>query len=349
MPRIDRWWFALSDKHRRGILLVNLGSPASSRVSDVRRYLRQFLMDPFVIDVPTFIRFFLVYGLIVPLRERKSSKAYHAIWRSEGSPLLAISRSVQQKLQERLDEPVSLAMRYGEPSIRRGLESLFSCSSLEEILLIPLYPHYARASYETAVMEVEKQLRKFKREIRLHVFPPFYDHPLYIEALVESAKKILASGYDHVLMSYHGLPVRHLKNLPPEKNYREHVFKTTESFVTQAKIPAGKYSVSFQSRLRSRGHDPWLLPDTAHEIVRLAKNGVKKLVVISPAFVTDCLETLEELGIRGKQAFMEAGGEEFRLIPCLNDHPAWIDTLTSWCLMDAPHSTSENLRLASCG
>ncbi len=341
-----------SDAPKRGVLLVNLGSPDSPSVPDVRRYLRQFLMDPRVIDAPYPIRKMIVELFILPFRPKNSAHAYRQIWWQEGSPLLVLSRNVQRLLQEKIDHPVELGMRYGNPSIEAGIRRLLEHSpEVEEIYLFPMYPHYAMATYETVVVEAKQVLQKLNAPVKLSIQPPFYDDPDYIRALVESTRRFLNREYDHLLFSYHGVPVRHCKKADPTGKhcfrvenccqvpspahatcYRHQVLRTTEAFVQAAGIPRGKYSVAFQSRL---GIDEWLQPFTDREIERLAKSGVKKLLVMCPAFVADCLETLEEIGIRGKEIFLENGGEEFHLIPCLNDHSAWIDTLAKFCTRQA--------------
>ncbi|MCB9767684.1 MAG: ferrochelatase [Candidatus Omnitrophica bacterium] len=339
-------------KPKRGVLLVNLGSPDSTEVSAVRKYLHQFLMDEKVIDSPYLIRKFVVCCFILPKRPKESAHAYRTIWTDEGSPLIVISQKVKELVQERVDCPVGLGMRYGNPSSAAGIRELLGQSlDLEEILLIPLYPHYAASSYETAVMEVEKQLKRIAPKIRLQVKPPFYDDPDYIEAMVASASEYLKKDYDHILFSYHGLPERHMKTADPtgkhclqvenccsvpseahQTCYRHQVFRTTELFVEKAGIPKDKYSISFQSRL---GREPWLKPYTDLELERLPKEGVKRILVICPAFVSDCLETLEEIGIRGRESFIQAGGEEYEMIPCMNTHPRWIETLVKWCQPEA--------------
>jgi ferrochelatase len=327
---------------KQGILLVNLGSPDSPSVPDVRRYLREFLMDKRVIDAPYPVRFFIVNGLILPFRPKQSAEAYRTVWLPEGSPLVVISRRVRDLLQARLDVPVELAMRYQNPSIESAVGKLHA-AGVTEIILVPLFPHYAMSSYETAVERVREVAAKLAPRTGLRVVPPFYDDPGFIEALVESASKQLAAGFDHLLFSFHGLPERHLKKSDPTgrhclatKNccevqslahqtcYRAQCFKTMEAFVKRANLRAGTYSFAFQSRL---GRDPWLTPFTDHELERLPKEGVRKLLVICPAFVSDCLETIEEIGIRGKESFLGAGGSEFALISCVNDHPKWIDAL----------------------
>jgi ferrochelatase len=322
-----------------GVLLVNLGSPNSPSVSDVRRYLREFLMDPRVMDLPYLSRFLLVNGAILPFRPKQSAEAYHKVWRPEGSPLVVISQGVCQQLQKRIRIPLELAMRYQNPSIASAVEKL-ARGGVDEVLLVPLFPHYAMSSYETAVEEVKRCLAKVGIP-KLEVVPPFYDHPDYIAALVGSAAKYLEAGYDHLLFSFHGLPERHLRKSDPTgchclatpdccqkpsaahaTCYRAQCFKTVAEFVGKTGIT--RYSTSFQSRL---GRDPWLRPYTDYEVVRLAQEGTRKLLVICPAFVSDCLETLEEIGMRAKESFVEAGGKELTLIPCLNEHPLWVTAL----------------------
>jgi ferrochelatase len=325
----------------KGILLVNLGSPDSPSVSDVRRYLNEFLMDGRVIDEPWLLRRFIV-GMILINRPRQSAHAYQSIWTKEGSPLVVTSRNVQKKLQTRVAPPVVLAMRYRNPSIQSAVINL-SERGADDILLIPLFPHYAMSSYETAVVRVRELAQRLAPKMKITVQPPYFDAPGYITALAGSAQDLLAAGYDHLLFSFHGIPERHLKKSDPIGNhclvkenccataspahatcYRAQCFKTVAEFVKAAKVPPGKFSVSFQSRL---GKHPWLKPYTDYELAELPKRGVKKLLVICPAFVSDCLETLEEIGMRGRETFMSAGGKEFAQIPCMNEHPLWIAAL----------------------
>jgi ferrochelatase len=315
----------------------------------VRTYLREFLMDERVLDSPWLIRKFVVECLILPKRPKESAEAYHSIWWDEGSPLIVISRRVEELLRERIENPVALGMRYGEPTTERAIRELVDRGgpAMEEILIIPLYPHYAMSSFETAVVAAKDVLKAMGSRHRVSVLPPFYRDPLYIRAMAANARPFLDGPYDHVLFSYHGIPERHVRKTDPtgahcltapdccrtpspahETCYRAQTVMTTEAFAAEAGLQKGKYSISYQSRL---GRDPWLKPYTDLEFVRLAEEGVRKLVVLSPAFVSDCLETLEELGMRGKDDFLKAGGEEFRLVPCLNEHPAWIDALAAWC------------------
>ena len=325
----------------KGILLVNLGSPDSPSVPDVRRYLNEFLMDARVIDVAWPIRRFVV-GMILINRPKESAHAYQKVWMKEGSPLVVISKSVLKKLQPRVKVPVELAMRYQNPSIDSALRKLAG-QGVDDLLLIPLFPQYAMSSFETAVERVKELAAKIAPGMRIKVQPPFYKDPDFISALVASSEEHLKSGYDHLLFSYHGLPERQIKKSDPTGThclmaenccevaspahatcYRAQCYQTTKAFAEKAGIPRGKYSVSFQSRL---GKDPWLKPYTDFELERLAKEGVKKLLVICPAFVSDCLETIEEIGMRGRESFMQAGGKEFDQIPCVNEHPLWIDAL----------------------
>jgi ferrochelatase len=327
---------------RKGILLVNLGSPDSPAVGDVRKFLREFLMDARVLDAPWPIRFGVVHFLILPFRPRASAEAYAKIWTPEGSPLKVISQKVTEALRARVDLPVHLAMRYQSPSIDAGLEALLR-EGADEILLIPLFPHYAMSSYETAVEKVREVLNRKAPGVALAVQPPYFDRPDYIRALAESARAGLDEGFDHLMISFHGIPERHLKKSDPTCGhclqapdccagdhpahrtcYRAQCQKTAEAFVREANVPKDKYSVTFQSRL---GRDPWLKPYTDLEIERLGREGVQRLKVICPAFVSDCLETVEEIDIRGRDSFKESGGGDCRLIPCLNDHPSWVQTL----------------------
>lgn len=325
----------------KGVLLVNLGSPDSPLVPDVRRYLNEFLMDARVIDSPWPLRR-LIVGMILIRRPKQSAEAYHKIWTADGSPLIAISRRVQAKLQEHLAMPVALAMRYQNPSIPDAILGLAE-QKADEVLLIPLFPHYAMSSYETAVERVKRVAAKIAPQMLIKVQPPYGNEPDYIEALAASAANHLEAGCDHLLFSFHGVPERHLKKTDPTHNhcltvpnccegsspvhatcYRAQCLKTVAAFVKHAGVPSERFSVAFQSRL---GRDPWLKPYTDFELAELPKRGVKNLAVICPSFVSDCLETLEEIGIRGRDTFLSAGGQEFAQIPCLNEHPRWIAAL----------------------
>jgi ferrochelatase len=325
----------------KAVLLVNLGSPDSPSVPDVRRYLNEFLMDGRVIDAPWLIRRFVV-GSILIKRPAESAHAYEKVWTKEGSPLVVTSQHVHAALQKRVNVPVELAMRYQNPSIEYAIKNL-AAKGADDVLLIPLFPHYAMSSYETAVVRVQELAATLAPGMKVSVQPPYYDAPDFIAALVASAAPYLKQDYDHLLFSYHGIPERHIRKSdttgchcltrpdccetasPAHATcYRAQCYKTTSAFVAAAGVPADKYSVSFQSRL---GKDPWLKPYTDYELVRLAQEGKKRMLVICPAFVSDCLETIEEIGMRGCEDFMKASGKEFTRIPCVNEHPLWIEAL----------------------
>jgi ferrochelatase len=341
---------------RKAVLLVNLGSPDSPSVPDVRRYLREFLMDKRVLDAPWPIRFCVVNFAILPSRPKQSAHAYQTVWTAEGSPLVVTSRRVRTALQGRLGIPVELAMRYQNPSIDAAVTKL-AAQDIDELLLIPLFPHYAMSSFETAVERVKEAVRKIAPGMRLHVQPPYYDLPDYIDALVASALPRLQEPYDHLLFSFHGLPERHLRKsdktgchclkvpnccqIPSPAHatcYRAQCFKTVRAFVAKTGIPKEKYSIAFQSRL---GRDPWMQPYADKEIERFARAGVKRLLVMCPAFVSDCLETIEEIGMRGRETFQGAGGENLTLIPCLNEHPAWLHALENMVSQRWPDAVAE--------
>jgi len=340
---------------RKGVLLVNLGSPDSPSVPDVRRYLREFLMDGRVLDVNWLTRFCVVHFAILPRRPKHSAEAYQKIWSPAGSPLVVTSQNVQARLQPRVAVPVELAMRYQHPSIPQAVSRLAD-KGVDEVLLIPLFPHYAMSSYETAVERVKEVARALAPQMRVQVQPPFYADADYIAALVASAQEHLGRPYDHLLFSFHGIPERQVRKSDPTGAhclaapdccktpspahatcYRAQCFKTTAEFVRTAGVPEGKYSVAFQSRL---GRTPWLTPYTDYELPRLAQTGVRKLLVICPSFVADCLETIEEIGLRGRESFLSAGGTEFALIPCLNEHPLWLEALENMVVRFAPQAAA---------
>ena len=332
---------------KRAVVLMNLGSPDSTKVSDVKKYLDEFLMDERVIDKPWLFRALLVKGIIVPFRAPKSAEAYRSIWTEEGSPLLVISRQLRDALQKEIEEPVTIAMRYGNPSPQSAFDELVKNNpDLEEVIAVPLYPHYAMSSYETAVEYAKEEHAKGKYGFRLNFIQPYYNHDAYIAALADSIAPHLEGDWDHILFSYHGVPERHIlkgdvtgrhclkvenccavPSAAHEFCYRHQCFATTQLVVEKLNLPEGKWSQSFQSRL---GRDPWLQPYTAARLEALPKEGIKKLVVVCPAFVSDCLETLEEIAVEGKEIFLHAGGTHFEMIPCLNVHPLWVRTLADW-------------------
>jgi len=331
---------------KRAVLLVNLGSPDSTAVPDVRRYLREFLGDERVLDVPAALRWALLEGIILRTRPKKSAHAYAEIWTEAGSPLIVTSRSAHQKLAAALgpDTPVYLAMRYGQPSVASVVAQI-AADGIDELLLFPQYPHYAMSSWETVVVRVMEETARQAPRLRVTTVQPFYADADYIDALHAVSAPFLTAPHDHVLFSYHGIPERHLRKADSSRAhctvvadccatcspahatcYKAQCLATTRALVAKAGIPAEKFSVSFQSRLAG---EPWLSPFTDHELVRLPKAGVKNLLILCPAFTTDCLETLEEIQGEGRETFLAAGGESFQQIPCLNDHPAFIDFLAA--------------------
>jgi ferrochelatase len=331
---------------KRAIILLNLGSPDSTSTRDVHKYLMEFLMDKRVIDYPYLLRKLLVGGIIVPSRAAKSAEAYSTIWTKEGSPLIVLTRQLQQALGEQVDVPVEIAMRYGNPTMEAAyIAVLRRMPDVEEVIAIPLYPHYAMASYETAVEYAESVHRKNGYSFRLAFIRPFYNDAKYLKALSELIRPYLSREYDHILFSYHGVPGRHIRKTDPTRShclqsadccdtaseahgtcYRHQCLRTTKEMVRLLSVPEGKYSNSFQSRL-GKG---WLEPFTDVRLEEMPKEGIRKLLILCPAFVSDCLETLEEIAIRGRESFMSAGGESYTMIPCLNTHPLWVQALAGW-------------------
>lgn len=332
---------------KRGIVLMNLGSPDSTEVKDVRRYLTEFLMDGRVIDYPYLLRKILVGGIIVPFRAARSAEAYKTVWTEKGSPLIIITKQLQALVQQNFDEPVEIAMRYGNPSVANSYDALMKkLPGLQEVIAIPMYPHYAMSSYETAVEYAKDIHKKKKYPFKLTFVKPYYNNEDYLRALQESIRPYLASNYDHILFSFHGIPRRHiLKSDITDKHclkvenccdvaspahafcYRHQCLETTKLLAGSLNIPEGKLSFSFQSRL---GKEEWLRPYTDHRLNEFPGEGIKNLLVVCPAFVSDCLETLQEIALEGKHSFMQAGGESFTLIPCMNIQPLWVQAITKW-------------------
>jgi len=330
----------------KGVLLVNLGSPESPTPKDVKTYLDEFLMDKYVIDVPFLLRAFLVRGIILRKRPEKSAEAYAKVWWEEGSPLVVLSKRMHEKVRKLVDIPVSLSMRYGKPSILSGLQELAG-QGVTEVLLFPLYPHHAMSSTTTVIEMAEEMRKKHFPEMKFTIVPAFYNKPDYIKALANSIKKNLEGyDYDHLLFSYHGLPERHIRKTDVTKShckidgsccntpspahefcYRHQCYETTKLVIKELGIPEGKYSQTFQSRLAG---DKWLEPYTDVEINKMPEKGIKNLAVVTPAFVADCLETLEEIAMEANHQFKEHGGENFLAIPCMNDDDEWCGVVGNW-------------------
>ncbi len=327
----------------RGILLMNLGSPDDTSNKSVKRYLDEFLMDEKVIDKPYWLRLLLVRGIITPLRSPKSAEAYKEIWTKDGSPLVHTTKKVKEKLQEQMQEPVAIAMRYGNPSSKAGIDELLKQNpNLEEVIAVPMYPHYAMSSFETAVDAVQKTYDDNGYKFKLKFIRPYFDQDSYIAALANIVRPFVEQEYDHLLFSYHGIPERHIRKTDITNShclsspdccsinsaahkycYKHQCMETTRLLAEKLNLPKEKYSVSFQSRL-GRG---WLQPFTDKRLEAMPDEGIKNLLVICPAFVSDCLETLEEIAMRGKEDFIKAGGTDYTMIPCLNESEDWVSAI----------------------
>ncbi|WP_438972285.1 ferrochelatase [Polaribacter sp.] len=334
----------------KGVLLVNLGSPASTSTKDVRNYLEEFLMDERVIDAPKWLRTILVKGIILNTRPKKSAKAYKKIWWDEGSPLIVLSERLLDKVQQKTELPVALAMRYGSPSIKTGLQELHD-KGVTDVLIVPLYPQHAMATTDTILVLAEELRQEFFPQMKFNHIPAFYHKKDYIKVLGDSIKNHLeGKEWDKILFSYHGIPERHVRKSDITKNhckpndsvnfeccktnstahefcYKHQCYETTKQVVEYLDLQPHQYFVSFQSRLAG---DPWLQPYTDKMLEKYPEEGVKKLAVVTPAFVSDCLETLEEIAMEGKEEFLKAGGDAFYAIPCINDSDDWVDVLVNW-------------------
>ena len=331
---------------KKGVLLVNLGSPDSTKPKDVKKYLDEFLMDPRVIDVPRWARILLVRGIILNTRPKKSAEAYAKIWWDEGSPLIVFSERLQKKVNDKVNIPVALAMRYGSMTLKKGLQELVD-QGVDEVLTIPLYPQFAMATTETIDVRVEELKNEFFPNLKVTSLPSFYSKPDYIKVLAKSIEEGLEElDYEHLLFSYHGVPERHIRKSDVTKShcqidgsccqtpskahqfcYRHQCYQTTKNIGEALQLKKGTFSTSFQSRL---GFDPWLQPYTDRTIERMGKAGIKKMAIVTPAFVSDCLETLEEIAMEGMEIFEEVGGKEFTTIPCLNDRDDFATLLADW-------------------
>lgn len=328
---------------KTGILLVNLGTPNSPATGDVRRYLKEFLLDPRVIDIPAIPRNLLVRSIIAPFRAPKSAKSYKAIWSEKGSPLLYHSQRAADLLQEALGDEyiVKLAMRYGKPSLPTIL-SAFEKAGIQRLRVIPLFPQYASASTGSVHERVMEIVSEWPTIPTIEFINSYPDHPLFIETIADNGRAQNPDNYDHILFSFHGLPQRQLikadqHNLCQKQdkcceNYGSHnqfcygaqCQLTARSIAEKLNIPKERYTVCYQSRL---GKTPWIKPYTSEVLEELARKGIKKILVFSPAFVADCLETIFEISTEYQEEFKEMGGEKIQLVPSLNENPKWIATL----------------------
>lgn len=328
---------------KTGVLLVNLGTPDSPSTKDVRKYLREFLMDERVIDIPFIPRFLLVNGIIATFRAPKSAKEYAKLWEERGSPLKFYGFDVRDMLQEALGEDyvVALGMRYQSPSIKEALEEI-RVQNVSRLIVLPLFPQYASATTGSVSQKVNEIVNDWQLIPSITHINQFMEHPKFIEAFAARGQKMLdEKEYDHVIFSYHGLPERQIRKGSVgdqcklgsccesfnERNrycYRAQCFLTSRLLAEKLNLPKEKYTTTFQSRL---GKDPWIQPYTDDVLKTLPERGAKKVMAYSPAFVADCLETTLEVGEEFKEEFIEAGGEEWDLVPSLNDSKLWIDCL----------------------
>jgi len=330
----------------KGVLLVNLGSPESPSPKDVKMYLGEFLMDERVVDLPKLFRTILVKGIILNTRPKQSARAYKKIWWDEGSPLIVLSERLKGKVSEKVSTPVSLAMRYGSMSIKKGLQELVD-QGVDDIFIIPLYPQFAMATTETILVLAEELRDEFFPQVKFTSLPAFYNHPDYVRVLSNSiAEGLQGKNWEHLLFSYHGVPERHIRKSDITKShcnindeccvtaskahefcYRHQCYETTRLVAEYLELKEGTFSTSFQSRL---GVDPWLQPYTDRTVANFAKSGLKQLAIATPAFVSDCLETLEEIGMEAAEDFEEKGGDHLQVLPCINDREEWINVMSRW-------------------
>jgi ferrochelatase len=329
---------------KQGLLLINLGTPTDPTPAAVRTYLREFLSDARVVTLPALLRYLILHAFILPFRPKQSAHAYQAIWTEQGSPLRVHSEALRDQLQQELNDShtVVLAMRYGEPSIKNALHQLRACPSIS---VLPLFPQYASATTGSCLEYLMTLLRSELIFPSLHIIRDFHAHPGFIQAQAALIKPHIESN-DYILFSYHGLPCMHLKKIgcnpvcahvcptPLAANqacYRAQCQETTRLLAETLDLNDKQHSMAFQSRL---GRTPWIKPYTDFVLPELAAQGIKRLAVACPSFVADCLETLEEIGLRAKQQWLELGGESFTLIPCVNDHHLFVDSIKTMLHLD---------------
>ena len=328
-----------------GVLLLQVGTPASPKVSDVRRYLREFLSDPRMLDMPALARALLLNAVILPFRPRKSAEAYREIWTEDGSPLTLHTQALSVGVQEMLGDGyrVTFGMRYGSPAIEAAVDELVD-SNCDRIVVLPLFPQYASASGGSAVAKTFDVLGERWNVPDVTTIGVCYDDPGFLEATADIAGPLLEEFHpDHVLFSYHGLPEKHVRKSDPSGEwclaapsccdrmtnvnrycYRAQCFATTRGLASELELSDGSFSTTFQSRLAGQ---KWIEPYTDKELPRLYERGVRRLAVLTPSFIADCLETIEEIGIRGRRQWREAGGEDLLLVPCVNSNPVWVSAV----------------------
>lgn len=335
---------------RRAILLINVGTPDKPEVRSVRKYLSEFLNDPKVIDLPWLARKLLVNLIIVPFRAPKSTKLYQRLWTKNGSPLLHYSQNLRAKLDESIGDSgdVFLAMRYGNPHLKDVLKEI-QRQFYDQLIVLPLFPQYAESTTGTANAYVEATIQKWKKRPEIRYIAQFYEHPSFIKSFADNIQAANPQDYDHLVLSYHGLPNRHLDKshqgiksnscechmqMPPhgEFCYRATCYATSRALARKLGLKENEYTVSFQSRLSSN----WMKPFTDSTLEELSNKGKQKVLIAAPAFVADCLETTDEIGHEYAQMFKKFGGKKLDLVPSLNDSDAWVNSLIE--ILDLPHS-----------
>tara|TARA_B100000676_G_scaffold295025_1_gene333674 strand:+ start:1187 stop:2122 length:936 start_codon:yes stop_codon:yes gene_type:complete len=307
----------------RGVLLINLGTPDNLELTSVKKYLKEFLSDSYVVDIPSIIRKILVNFIIVPFRSRKTQEAYQSIWTKKGSPLIINTNLIKERLDQKIEYPVEMAMRYQNPSIEKGLISLKE-KGCKDIIVLPLYPHYAEATSLTTKLKVREVRDALDLDINLQFLNEFYKEEGYIDSLSKQINTYLKNDIDFLLFSYHGIPKR--QNIRTNPTYEEQVKLASKLCAEKLNLKDDQWGVAFQSRLGPG----WLQPFTDKMLENLPKNGKRKIAVVCPSFVADNLETLEEINIEARETFIESGGHEFIFIPCLNNDDKWIDFLVDY-------------------
>ncbi len=330
----------------KALLIINIGTPDAPTKKAVRQFLSQFLNDKFVIDLPWILRKVLVNGIILPFRLRKSMQLYQRIWTTQGSPLLLHLNSLKEKLQHTLGDKITVfaAMRYGNPSLEQAIEEIEQ-QGFQNLIVLPLYPQYADSTTLSTINEVKLLAEKHCLNASLRFIEQFYHHDYFIQSVVERVRAYHIEDYDHIIFSYHGLPLRHINKLHPkikekhcscqqsmpahgEKCYKAACYATTRLLAEALELKEANFSVGFQSRLSKN----WLYPFTDELIVNRARQGAKNMLVISPSFVADCLETTVEIAQNYQQLFQSSGGKTLQLVPAINDSSTFVEGIASYVL-----------------
>lgn len=312
----------------KAVLLLNTGSPKSCERKEVKLFIKEMLSDPKVMTVPDWFRPILVNGLIIPFRQFASTRHYSLIWdhKRKSSPLILHAHELANRLNTQMEIPVEVAMRYREPSVKYALDKLNAIEGLKEVMVLPLFPHYAESSYKTAINEVFDCMVKYQYPFLIRIAEPYFDHPAYINALAESLKPLLETKFDKIIFNYHSLPLSHVEDAWQKGKQYDYVFQTKETMRLVTKklnIDCKQARMTYSSAI---GKD-WLKPDLNETIANLAKEGARKIIVICPGFAADNLETLYDINIKAKDIFLKNGGTELVAVPCLNSSDGWVDAI----------------------